>query len=403
MYRSDSAQLLATHHPARITEVLVDAAHGHGPASAVELALRGRSGTVSVRRCSGVTELYLRAAAARPGTVVVVDATPDPHSPRRPAERIIKRLARSSQLRVLAWAPGATPDAREGLMRAGATSLIDAVDLVGAAGAALSAALLGIDPVPAGPAPIDRYAVLEWKHWLEDRYGLGWSASLEPALSLLAETGEQAALADELVALEAVPSRSSGAILLRTLAKALAGEEYRNPGLVAEEAQLVLARLGAVRPLAYRPREAVSFADAAAALRDTPELAVAAWLTDDEVADLLAIDHLIRDKRARQKRSVGAPGAGLVWEERRWAAGQRAVQRGTSGAGVDALAIEVLTRATEAALAVKDARRDVTATRLADLISAVGSTPVMRLIGGPRRDWRPSVREHNVCRVAASA
>jgi hypothetical protein len=279
-------------------------------------------------------------AAAGSG-VVVVECGGTGHRMCPRAERAIRRLVHSAsdRVRVVARATVLSPDI---------------VEQARAAGAEVWPLQEAADVERASATTDDAFAA-----WIRDEHGVAWAGDVtEAALAALAETGERAALSQSLVDRGVIASRASGVTLLRTLSKQLGHEEYRNPAYVAAVALDILDELAARRPLRFRPREAVSLDRAVACLDADPTLADSIGLRPAEEADLRFVVAAIDAQRMLEARTAGAPAAGRVPDERRWAAGQRALALGArSELEADAIARRVLDRVIDAALAVSDAGR----------------------------------------------
>jgi hypothetical protein len=330
---------------------------------AVGLAAAGQP-SMPVRTCSTTLELYVRAALAEPGSVLVVDVTPERGVVWRPAERVITRLVQRAGVdAVIAWGREIGPDVICGAFDAGARSV------------------LTVGTPPSGPQ-----SAQDWCDWLADR-GIPDRPWTELALALLAETGERAVLAQALHASGTVASQARGVAALRSLAQALASDEYRSPWLVATEAHAALEQLALLRPLRVRPQAAVSLDRAVELLRLQPSLAVAALLGTRELADLRALTATIARGRESEQRTVGAPVAGQTALERRWAAGQLALERHRPGDDVDVVAEAILQRGLAAAHAIHDVAREssrAAAPRAAAALHAAAMLPTRLLPRGVR-------------------
>lgn len=225
--------------------------------------------------------------------------------------------------------------------------------------------------VPALDGADRRYE--DWRDWVQGAYGLQVEPATERTLALLASAGDRSTFADQLVDEGLVEQRGQAVRLLRTVTKALAGEEHRHAGLVAREARVLLTGLAEVRPLRWLPAEDVSLLRAAAALRHSPSLAAAAGLTTEDVATLLDLEDLLDDVRVRSTPTVGAPPRSAVREARLWAAGRLALTREATSDSVDELASDILAVATSAARAIARAQAESLTAPQARLAAAIAT------------------------------
>jgi DNA-binding NarL/FixJ family response regulator len=325
-------------------------------------AVRAAAPHVAVTGVVSRTAAVLLAGAAAAGTVLLIDLMgADRVGLDRPGERLIRRLTRSPSSTgtvVYAWSAHVVPEVVHGVRQAGAHGFVVAALDEQSEREQLLRALdhEALWPLASEAAAHDDDG--RWMQWFEERFGLAWEPWIEPMLVRLAAGEERAAVADELVDLAAARSRNHASARMREVARAVAGEHSNSPAAVAQAAALVLSQIASQRPLVERPTVAVSLEHGASTIRTSPSLIAAAGLTPEEIADILAMDALIRAKRLADSSGAGAPPADRVRSERRWAAGRRAMDYGAGREDVDAVITGILERLEEALVAVDDARRD---------------------------------------------
>lgn len=314
----------------------------------------------------------------------------------RPGERLIRRLVQiAGGLRIVAWSAQPLPDAVSGARSAGAHAFVTAGRDLDQEREQLEQALNGASIWPADTAGGGE---IEWQRWFASEYELAWEPWVEAVLVRLASGRERTAVAGELVARSAARSTPHAAARLRAVARAIAREHRNSPPVVADAATLALAQLAAHRPLVERPGRPTSLDQAARILRTSPSIVRASGLTVAELDEVLATAELIERERALSDSGAGAPPADQAWNERRWAAGRRALTLRTPNVPLDHVIEALLAQLDEAIAALEDARQDALyhpeaqaaaalSVLAADPQAAVGAVPEVALVEGELR-WR---------------
>lgn len=356
--------------------------------------LRAVASELPLQATASRNAVVLLAHAAPPSTTVLIDlCVTDRLSLDRPGERLIERLARdpaTSHVRPVAWSAHVGADVVASVRRSGAHGFVAATLRREREADELRRTLAGEAVWPDLPADVH-----DWEDWFAARFGTPWGAWMEPILVRLASGDERRSVAADLVAVGAARSANHAAARMREVARLIAGEHSNAPTVVAQRASVVLAQLAARRPLSERPAVVASLEQGADAVRSEPSLAVAAGLTAVEADEILALDQLIRAKRASEASSAGAPPADRVRAERRWAAGRRALTHGAGVADVDDVIAGILARVDAALIALDDARHDAIdhpAPRAGAALAALaelGPIPADGLVGsGSALTWR---------------
>lgn len=331
-------------------------------------ALRWRSsrtadiaGPGRVLATTSLSAVMLIAERLPDASVVLVDLlATDRLALDRPGERLIRSLLRNprtSHVHPVAWSAHTAPDVIDGVRRAGAMGFVQAGADEARERKHLRMALEGEFPWPEVPG-VESDATGELSRWFIREFGVEWEPWIEPALCKLTSGRDRKALAIELLNIGAAGSPGHAATRMRKLARLVAGEHRNSPAAVAAAAQTVLTRIAAHRPLADRPPVSISLELSARLVRTAASLVRAAGLTDDDVAQILEMDALIRTWRDRRPAKRGAPTADEVSEERHWAAGRRALDHEVDASNVDEIINGLLLRLDEVLVALDDARQD---------------------------------------------
>jgi hypothetical protein len=196
----------------------------------------------------------------------------------------------------------------------------------------------------------------EWATWLRATWGIVARTHTERTLALLATGLDSADVVDALMRANQFRDRPPAVAYVRRFAKALSGDDFRDPAVVGIAATAALSGLAMVRPLQWRPGHlGIGITAAARLLRAQPSLVSAAGLAFAEASVLLAFDEELARKHSLEQGTVGAPRRDAPREARAFAAGHVAAQRGATKMTVNAAARALLTQASGAAAAIRTA------------------------------------------------